>query len=76
MTCPFCAGEMVQGVVQGGSGLYWIPGTHAKAAPDLRAGARPLCHRGLFQRVQAEAWLCPTCNKAILDCPPPGSSLG
>ena len=71
MICPYCSGEMKQGVIQSRDGLWWTETVRPVAALplggkeriDLTGGESG----GVFSGHKAEAFCCPACKKVILE---------
>ena len=71
--CPWCGGEMEQGFLNGGRGVYWTRGVPDTKTKWLGAGAENQLRvdeeGALF--TYRTAWLCPDCRKLVADLPEP-----
>lgn len=67
--CPWCGGEMEQGFLSGGRGVYWTRGVPDTKTKWLGAGAENQLRvdeeGALF--TYRTAWLCPACRKLVAD---------
>ena len=67
--CPWCGGEMEQGFLSGGRGVYWTRGVPDTKTKWLGAGMENQLRvdeeGALF--TYRTAWLCPTCRKLAAD---------
>ena len=71
MQCPYCSGEMKQGIIQSRDGLWWTAKPRPVAALPLggkdRIDLTDGESGGLFSGHKVEAFCCPTCKKILLD---------
>ena len=70
MLCPYCGGEMRQGVIQCRDGVYWCEKPRAVAALPLGGGKTiPLgtADVGPFKGSEAVAYCCEKCRKIVVD---------
>ena len=70
MKCPYCQGEMEQGLIQSTKEICWIPGEKRRvfAAAALHEGSVVLSEFDFFRGSAVVAWLCRACRKVIIDC--------
>lgn len=68
MECPYCKQEMVRGYIYGDRyQLKWLPEDKKLLLGIWAEGGIALGEKGMLSRPKVEAFVCKSCNKAVMD---------
>ena len=68
MNCPFCGGEMREGLIESGKPILWVVEEKGLLIPDKEKGEFYVSE-GFWQGCCQAADYCPACKKIILSVP-------
>ena len=68
MKCPYCGGEMEQGLIASAEPINFLKEVHFINQPKKKDGEFNLAKASMGRRAAVDAWLCRDCRKIIINC--------